>query len=467
MAGNQRLDVREYIGARYVPLFYDNGQGSAEWDSSVEYEPLTIVLYQGNSYTSRQFVPAGIAITNTRYWLQTGNWNSQIEEYRREVQDYSDRITAAQETADAAQDAVETETKIRLGADSALSDRIFENSAAIARIDTSLANLGRINNVVAIGDSWADGWNGDATITSWITHMKNYAGLVTVREQHEGGAGFYRGGNATGRTFTGLLQDAINAISPAERGAVQVVIALGGVNDRSATFAQIENGVRTFCQMARDNFPNAKILIACGSAVNMASDQWGSLRTLRAYTMCSKYGACYITNSEYLPFLGTFASDGAHLLDYSMIGAGMAQALYTGSVDVQVNTEVRFLTTGGQDIDMHPTVNVFISNDTATIALQNHRWSGLPQVTLNWDTNTLIGTWECDNPLVRGFGFEGTCAALAHVYGGAWVGGTAVLQLSASGNVNVRFMNANGITLANVNEFCIAGGWISQESILA
>ena len=55
------MSVREYIGARYVPIFAD----PLEWDDERSYEPLTIVYYQGNSYTSRQSVPTGIDVTNT------------------------------------------------------------------------------------------------------------------------------------------------------------------------------------------------------------------------------------------------------------------------------------------------------------------------------------------------------------------------------------------------------------------
>lgn len=81
--------VREYIGARYVPLFAN----PPEWDNSRGYEPLTIVLYQGNSYTSTQTVPPGIDIDNTEFWLLTGNYNAQIEQYRQEVQAFNGRIT--------------------------------------------------------------------------------------------------------------------------------------------------------------------------------------------------------------------------------------------------------------------------------------------------------------------------------------------------------------------------------------
>lgn len=74
--------VREYIGARYVPLFAN----PAEWDNTQTYEPLTIVIHAGNSYTSRQYVPVGIDITNNDFWALTGNYNAQVEAYRQEAQ---------------------------------------------------------------------------------------------------------------------------------------------------------------------------------------------------------------------------------------------------------------------------------------------------------------------------------------------------------------------------------------------
>lgn len=94
----------QYIGARYVPIFGRKGETSIEWDNSAPYEPLTIVLHQGNSYTSRQYVPAGIDIHNDNFWANTGNYNAQIEQYRQDVLRYDARITTAQTGADAAND---------------------------------------------------------------------------------------------------------------------------------------------------------------------------------------------------------------------------------------------------------------------------------------------------------------------------------------------------------------------------
>lgn len=75
------MGVTQYIGARYMPIFAD----PPEHSSAKTYEPLTIVLHEGNSYTSKQFVPKGIDITNETYWAETGNFNGQVEAYRRQV----------------------------------------------------------------------------------------------------------------------------------------------------------------------------------------------------------------------------------------------------------------------------------------------------------------------------------------------------------------------------------------------
>lgn len=86
--------VTQYVGARYVPLFAN----PAQWSSEREYEPLTIVLYQGNSFTSMQYVPVGIDITNEEFWAQTGNYNAQIELYRNEVREYAKKVATLENT---------------------------------------------------------------------------------------------------------------------------------------------------------------------------------------------------------------------------------------------------------------------------------------------------------------------------------------------------------------------------------
>lgn len=75
------MSVTQYIGARYVPMFAE----PIDWDIKKPYSPLTIVYHQGNSYTSKQSVPANTDINNSTYWALTGNYNAQIDQYRAEV----------------------------------------------------------------------------------------------------------------------------------------------------------------------------------------------------------------------------------------------------------------------------------------------------------------------------------------------------------------------------------------------
>ena len=113
------MATTQYIGARYVPLFAE----PIEWDKTKQYEPLTIVTNSGNSYTSKQYVPTGIEITNEEFWALTGNYNAQIEQYRNEVTAYDNRITAAQDTADSA----------KISAESAKTSANAANAAKIGR----------------------------------------------------------------------------------------------------------------------------------------------------------------------------------------------------------------------------------------------------------------------------------------------------------------------------------------------
>ena len=76
-----------YVGHRYVPKIF------GEWDNTQIYEPLSIVQYQGASYTSRQFVPVGVELTNEEYWVVTGNYNAQVEQYRQDVVNVSNDVT--------------------------------------------------------------------------------------------------------------------------------------------------------------------------------------------------------------------------------------------------------------------------------------------------------------------------------------------------------------------------------------
>lgn len=72
---SNELINRQYVGARYVPKIV------GEWNKSLKYEALSIVTYKGNSFTSKIPVPSGVDINDKNYWINTGNYNAQIENF--------------------------------------------------------------------------------------------------------------------------------------------------------------------------------------------------------------------------------------------------------------------------------------------------------------------------------------------------------------------------------------------------
>ena len=83
------MAVRQYIGARYVAKIYVNSldPSSADWESGVAYEPLTMVTYNSSSYISRKAVTTSIGnpADNPEYWAVTGLYNGQIAQLQNDV----------------------------------------------------------------------------------------------------------------------------------------------------------------------------------------------------------------------------------------------------------------------------------------------------------------------------------------------------------------------------------------------
>lgn len=89
----------QYIGARYVPKFAD----PVEYNPLTAYEALTIVIYNRDSYTSRQPVPAGIDPTNGEYWVKTGDFNAQLNDLSTKIDGWDEQIAEIETTANNAE----------------------------------------------------------------------------------------------------------------------------------------------------------------------------------------------------------------------------------------------------------------------------------------------------------------------------------------------------------------------------
>lgn len=121
---------RQYVGARYVPKIM------GEWNKALQYEALSIVTHLGNSFTSKVPVPANIDITNTDYWVNTGNYNTQVEAYRKE-------------TLEAKQLANNTNTDLQAFKE----NQTNTNNEFNNKIDLTTSALNELKNVVFDGDT--------------------------------------------------------------------------------------------------------------------------------------------------------------------------------------------------------------------------------------------------------------------------------------------------------------------------
>lgn len=266
----QTVGTRQYIGARYIPIFGRRGETSIQWDNSAPYEPLTIVQYQGNSYTSRQFVPAGVDINNQTYWASTGVYNSQVEQYRQEVLTFDNRITA---NADAI-------TQLDGDLDNAvtqLDGRITANAGAITQLDGRVtANTNAIaaataRSVLLFGDSWTDAnmdlpnWKPVAFKDMHYDHVYNYA---------ISGAGWVQGAT------TNIVQQVANAnaeLTQEQKDSVVDIIAFALVNDLKHL-----NSYEAF------NAQVNPILSAMQSVYNTLSSQYPRARIFFVPTVCGE-----------------------------------------------------------------------------------------------------------------------------------------------------------------------------------
>ena len=256
--------VRQYVGARYVPVFAD----PLEWSDTIGYEPLTVVLHEGNSYTSRQSVPVGIDIGNTTYWAETGNYNAQVEAYRQEVLAYDGRITAnanaiAAETqaresevaaeTQARESEVAAETQARINGDNELALRID----SLSKQTPVQGENGR--NAVFIGDSFM------APTASYPQKLAYFTAQLmgwTMYNYAYGGSGWVDEAGAS-MNFYHQIQKAAQQISIPVADVDYIVIG-GGFNDWNdpapLTYKQLYSAALQTIKEARAQFPNAQII---------------------------------------------------------------------------------------------------------------------------------------------------------------------------------------------------------------
>lgn len=274
------MATRQYIGARYVPIF------DGAWDNTKEYEPLIIVSYQGNSYTSRTYVPTGIDITNETYWALTGNYNAQVEAYREEVQNYTNSFT----------------------------DELIATRNITGR------------NILCIADSYgmSDGVGGWCSqLASLCENIED----VSVYSQVHSGSGF----EAQHDQFITLLQTWITN-NPTIVDSITDVIVCGGYNDAyyDLTGVQASARIGAFVALCNETFGDGVMVHVGFMAFTTETDIYPKLPACCAKyrQYASLYGAKFIENLQYVcrntfgladtrhPTTATYKLCAEHILTY-------------------------------------------------------------------------------------------------------------------------------------------------------
>lgn len=326
------MSVREYIGARYVPLFAD----PIQWDNTNSYEPLTVVMNLGTSYVSRQWVPAGIAIDNEDYWIAWADYNAQIEQYRQEVQAFDGRIDTLEGKFDANGDVAEnlvntasieddavTNDKIADNAvdtaqivdDAVTNDKIADDAVDTAQLVDDAVTADKIANnavdtaqlvdgavtfeklaplsvtkekigtntyaklksdfigstVIWIADSWGR--------TDVYNVTKNHIDIVseelkfgTLYKRAIGSRGYCRY-DAERPSYLQTLQE-IDNDATINNDTINYIIVEGSINDDQFTQDQIVSAMTTFWAYAKENFPNAQGIVIPTFGNNTHATGW-------------------------------------------------------------------------------------------------------------------------------------------------------------------------------------------------
>lgn len=269
------MAATQYIGARYVPLFYTNpDDGSNNWKSGVVYDPLTIVSDINQSYTSKIPVPASVGrpSENPTYWILTGNYNAQVSELSTQVSELSNDLTG-------------------------LSANVTQLAENVEDIEDSMIKAER--RIIVIMDSYGT-YNGGGTQLSANVYdrLVSYLGWdsSSIDYHAQNGAGF----------VNGLFQTLIEAADTTNANEVADVYVIGGWNDelnRTAdhTAAGIRSAAATFLTYVQNTFPNASVHVMFDAwGYRSANNMQNVMGARDAYMSLREHGWAYHERMEYV-----------------------------------------------------------------------------------------------------------------------------------------------------------------------
>lgn len=164
----------QYIGARYVPIFYVNSQdpSSSEWEVNVTYEPMTWVsLPNGHMYISKKEVPANVGspASNPDYWLEAGQYNAYIQSLQDQINDMNDGTVSGSLQNQISANAADISDMKDGSVNGSLQNQI---NTIDGILDANLLKRIQGKQIAIYGDSWCAG-----SFIPWTTKVSNIVGV--------------------------------------------------------------------------------------------------------------------------------------------------------------------------------------------------------------------------------------------------------------------------------------------------
>ena len=277
------MAVREYVGARYVPIF------DGDWDNTKTYEPLTIVSVTNvGSYTSKKFVPVGVDISDTEYWALTGNTTGQIINLQNQIDAINDVL-----------------------------------------------DMMRYKKIVFLADSYGNrtGLDGKTVADGLRDEGWNIVFDIAI-----GGGGFTKTGNLN-------IQSHLDDYTGDHDEITDVIFACSA-NDNGSVMTDIRDAVANGVNLARTKYPNAKVHVIPWGVIMLNTDYAANLMTVtqQGYNwgvmaskgVIAKNAQYMLRNSAYLE------ADSTHPSAYgvSIITRFISAYLAGKEIDVLYETDV-------------------------------------------------------------------------------------------------------------------------------
>lgn len=279
------MSTRQYIGARYVPVIYQNSQdaSSSAWEAGVTYEPLTMVTFGNANYISRKLVPpsAGNPGIESTYWAYMGAGSAQIAQIQTDLNN--------------------------------LTEEVEDISSSLAGAFWTLDSM-KEKTVILIGDSWGNTQTSLGATNNWIDLITPY--FKTVYRGALNGYSF----NKTGASYITII-DGIQT----QGEKIDAVITIGGANGAAA------GDVTAYVNRVKELYPDAEIVIGINGPCLPKTTCWriqemGEAEAARLG--CKIIKGLWLTTAK--SDISNWTADHFHLLNYTEFVENLIAYLTSG-----------------------------------------------------------------------------------------------------------------------------------------